>query len=181
MNERVDRILFRAACLGSAILLSSSFLHAHEQKTALTDIFFNERTGHLEVAHRFSIHDAEHTLRKATELREDLVRSGGAQESFAEYVANRFSLKAGDGRPLRLALVGQELDGGYLWVYQEVPLSDLAATSFFVLNTILHDVVEGQRNTVNVRNRARVSTLVFEAGAGEKFYEAPVARALTGP
>ena len=40
---------------------------AHEQKVALTDIFYNERTGNLEIAHRISLHDAENALHEVSD------------------------------------------------------------------------------------------------------------------
>ena len=152
----------------------ASLSFAHEKKAALTDIFFNERTGNLEVAHRFILHDAEHTLHKATELKGDLARSNAAQAAFAKYVAGRFALRLNDKDRLKLTLVGQELDRGYLWVYQETKIPDPLSTSFLIENTILQDVVKGQVNTVNVRYGKHVSTFVFTANTGPKLYVGPV-------
>lgn len=35
---------------------------AHPQKVAITDVFFNPRSGLIEIAHRFSLHDADAAL-----------------------------------------------------------------------------------------------------------------------
>lgn len=157
---------FLAMSLGSLAI-------AHEQKTALTDIFYNERTGNLEVAHRFSLHDAEHALHKATDLKADLARSPEARAAFAKYVAERFTLSFKDTKELKLTPVGQELERGYLWVYQETRIPKPIDAPFFIENTILQDAVKGQVNTVNVRYRSRVSTFVFEADTDRKFYAGP--------
>ena len=44
------------------------------------------------------------------------------------------------------------------------------SSSFFIENTILHDAVKGQINTVNVRFRSQVTTFVFEAEDGRKHF-----------
>lgn len=146
---------------------------AHEQKAALTDIFYNERTGNLEIAHRFSLHDAEHTLHKVTNSKADLVQSPEAQAAFAKYVAEHFSLWATETETIKLTMVGQEVERGYLWVYQETKIPKPNRASFSIENTILQDAVKGQINTVNVRFRSKVATFVFEAGAGRKLYAGP--------
>lgn len=162
---------FLPALVFATSLISLSL--AHDQKTALTDIFYNERTGNLEVAHRITLHDAEDTLHKVTDSKADLAVSLEAQAAFANYVAKRFDLKLEDGKSLPLTLVGQELEDGYLWVYQETKIPEPAKTSFIIENAILQDAVKGQINTVNVRYRSRVSTFVFEAGTGRQLYEGP--------
>ncbi|NNE92769.1 MAG: hypothetical protein HKN23_14075 [Verrucomicrobiales bacterium] len=159
--------------LSLALAMVSPCLIAHEQKTALTDIFYNERTGNLEIAHRISVHDAEHALHKATDAKGDLAKSEKAREAFADYVAGRFTLILKDDQKLKLKLVGQELERGYLWVYQETKIPKQVGTPFFIENTILHDEIKGQVNTVNVRYRSSISTFVFQSGTGRKLYSRP--------
>jgi len=158
---------------GLAFFLLISFFaaamaNAHEQKIALTDILFNHRTGNLEIAHRISLHDAEHTLHKVSESKEDLTKSKKAREDFAKYVARRFELTLDDNKKLKLTLVGQEIERGYLWVYQETEIPEPA--SFSISNTILQDVVTGQVNTVNVRRDSKVATFEFKTKDGRKRY-----------
>ena len=38
-------------------------LSAHEMKSAITKVLFNQRTGNIEVMHRFYVHDAEHAVK----------------------------------------------------------------------------------------------------------------------
>ena len=144
-----------------ALMISPAI--AHEQKAALTDIFYNERTGNLEIAHRISVHDAEHALHKTTDSKADVSSSAKAQEAFSKYAAERFALYVDKNENL-------ELERGYFWVYQETRIPSPSGTSFYIQNSILHDTVKGQVNTVNVRFRDKVSTFKFEADSGAKLY-----------
>ncbi|MEM9281938.1 MAG: DUF6702 family protein [Verrucomicrobiota bacterium] len=149
----------------------SLFLSAHEQKTSLTDVFYNQRTGNLEIAHRISVHDAEHVLRRTGQKPDDLIHSEKARSLFADYVTTQFALKSENGSAIELDLVGQEIEGGYLWVYQEVPAAELPEKGFMIQNSILHDEVDQQINTVNVRFGSTVITFVFTAGSEPRRYE----------
>ena len=153
--------------------LASLMLSAHEQKASLSDVFFNERTGNLEIAHRISIHDAEHVLRQTGQKPADLIDSEKAQSLFAEYVTKEFILKTADGSEIELTLVGQEIDDGHLWIYQEITMAELPGKAFLIHNSILHDEVDQQTNTVNVRFGSRVSTFVFRPGSEAELYEQP--------
>ena len=148
-------------------------LSAHEQKASLTDVFFNERTGNLEIAHRISIHDAEHMLRQTGRKLADLIHSEKTQSLFAEYVTKEFILQTVDRTKIELTLVGQEIDDGHLWIYQEITMAELPGKAFLINNSILHDEVDQQTNTVNVRFGSRVSTFIFTSGTQEKLYEQP--------
>ncbi|MDC0275801.1 hypothetical protein OAL00_02580 [Verrucomicrobiales bacterium] len=168
-SSRVRRSIRLLLASFFAVAVASSLI-AHEQKTALTDIFYNERTGNLEIAHRVNVHDAEHALKKATDSRADLTRSAKAREAFSDYAAERFAISIDKTNKLKLKLVGQELERGYLWIYQETKIPSPTNASFYIENSILHDAVKGQLNTVNVRFRKKVSTLEFEADSGAKLY-----------
>ena len=154
-------------------MLMTSLSHAHRQKVALTDILYNERTGNLEIAHRISLHDAEHALKEVTDSRADLTKSEEAQAAFAKYVAGKFKLTTKDKTKLRLTLVGQEIERGYLWVYQETKIPKPTEPSFFMTNTFLQDVIKEQLNTVNIRKGSRVATFTFKAKSGREFYAGP--------
>lgn len=153
--------------------LMTTLSFAHKQKVALTDILYNERTGNLEIAHRISLHDAEHALHEVTDSRADLTKSPEAQAAFAKYVAQRFELSSKDNTKLKLTLVGQEIERGYLWVYQETKIPKSTAPSFFIANTFLQDVIKNQVNTVNIRKGSQVATYTFKAKSGQKHYAGP--------
>jgi hypothetical protein len=160
--------------MASLITVSmTSLSFAHKQKVALTDILYNERTGNLEIAHRISLHDAEHALHEVTESKDDLTKSPTAQAAFAKYVVQRFELTFKDKTKLKLTLVGQEIERGYLWVYQETKIPKPATASFFIANTILQDVIKDQVNTVNIRSGSQVTSLTFKVKSGRKHYAGP--------
>lgn len=170
MRKSKSPVLFPAIAsfLGIAILVS-----AHEEKTLLTDMFCNERTGNLEIAHRINLHDAEHVLRRTDREFDDLLHSETAQSLFSKYVETQFFLKKTDGSELELLLVGQEIDQGYFWVYQEIPLTKLPEKAFTISHSILHEEVKQQTNTVNVRFGEMVRTFVFTSGTEAKLFVRP--------
>jgi hypothetical protein len=144
-----------------ALLLAAPVL-AHQQKFAISTISVNPRTGMLEVAHQVPVHDAEHALRRQGAANADLVASPESRDAFARYVARRFTLEA-EGRPVPLALVGSEILGGSLWVYQEAA-APRTGSRLHVNSQILTDIWARQENRVNIGAGTDVETLVFRAG-----------------
>jgi len=138
---------------------------AHQQKSAITRVLFNERTGNIEVMHRFLLHDAEHAVREIFGGEADILASRAVRERFAAYVGRRFELHA-DERPLTLAAVGSEIDGRFLWVYQETPIPD-AFSSLSIRHDALRDIWPAQVNLVNVERGKDTRSVNFEGGLGQ--------------
>jgi len=114
--------------------------------------------------HRFFRHDAEHALALIEGGQHDLIDSPAARTRFAAYVHERFEI-AGIGVELApLMLVGAELEGEHLWVYQRTAVVD-GLTGLDVRFDALRDVWPDQVNTVNVERGGSVRTLVFAAEA----------------
>jgi len=124
----------------------------------------NASTGTIEIIHRLHNHDAEFgvvaILKDRTITLDTLV--GRAQ--LALYVEERFLVaEFADGRvgaPLEIELIGAELDGEFVLVYQELKgeLPDVVA----VRNDILRDVLPEQVNHVNIAVGGEVRTLTFQ-------------------
>ena len=157
-------------CLSSvlaAILLLVSPIQsvAHQQKNALTRIFFNPNTGNIEVMHRFFLHDAEHAASLIFGERQALLESAESRQLFSSYVINRFAIEAsfegGESEELALQYIGEEVDGQYMWVYQEIPQS-LAITAMTIVNLALRDVWEDQSNLVNIEREGAIFSLTFQ-------------------
>lgn len=159
-----------------AVLTGADAL-AHPQKEAQTEVLFNPRTGAIEVAHRFSLHDAEYAIRDELGLTGDLYTDLQTQGVFADYVAARFTLSGTDGTALPLTYLGSEIAEGYLWIYQEVAAPDTNAepdsgTRFDTIPALsiradaLRDVWPEQVNRVNVVRGGMVRTLIFSQEAG---------------
>ncbi len=137
---------------------------AHQQKAAVTRVLFNTNSGNLEVMHRFLVHDAEHAVQQLFDPTADILGSDTSREQFAAYVTERFALLDGNGSTLPLQYVGQEIDSGFLWVYQEMALSTeefTAMTELSVVHNALRDVWPEQNNLVNIERHDTIQTLNF--------------------
>jgi len=135
---------------------------AHQQKAAITAIEHNPRTGMIEVVHTIPLHDAEHALRTQGRKSADIVADIESRREFARYAAERFSLLV-DDRELALTLLGTEVSGGSLLVFQEGPSPGVGA-ELTIQAQVLTDVWLRQVNSVNVGRGTSPETLVFRGG-----------------
>lgn len=141
-----------------ALVSQTSF--AHQQKAAETTVLFNKRSGHLEVMHRFYLHDTEHAVQALFDKHADILDSKQTQQQFADYVAKQFLAKSLSDKPLTMSSVGFEVDGKFFWVYQETTLpKDLKGIKLY--NGALRDLWPTQINMVNIEGRGQVRTLYF--------------------
>ncbi|MFK8029985.1 MAG: DUF6702 family protein [Gammaproteobacteria bacterium] len=151
-----------------AALLISLFgvltVSAHQQKESITRVEFNERTGKLEVMHRFSIHDVEHASRLLFDKSVNVLVSADDRQLFADYAHNTFSIADQTGVALALQPVGHEIEGRFLWVYAEadMPKKLLKLT---VYNGALHEIWATQSNLVNVKLGKRIKSATFVRGS----------------
>jgi len=151
------RLLLKMSVLG-VVLLMSFGLNAHQQKEAYTTMLFNQRTGNLEVTHRFYIHDAEHAMAAIANRKADLTADVKALHEFSDYVRDSFKVKLSEDEFLYLDTVGQEVEGKYLWVYQETPIDP--ELKIFKLNmTALQSVWPEQINHINVERNGKVKSV----------------------
>lgn len=160
-------LLVLGACVICLCLFAVTAL-AHQQKTAVTRILFNPNTGNIEVMHRFFIHDAEHAAGQIFGERQTLAESGESRQLFGSYVINRFSVEAdysdGSSEPLALNYVGTEVDGQFIWVYQEVAAAE-GIVGMTIVNLALRDVWSDQSNLVNIERDDKIYSLTFENAA----------------
>lgn len=162
MRNRSRSVALVLLCILCSLV--SSFSAAHQQKTSVTRILFNANTGNIEVMHRFFLHDAEHAAGIVFGESQNLLESELSRELFSNYVINRFAVAAedslGESEDLKLDFVGEEVDGQFIWVYQETPQrQDIAALS--VVNLALRDVWPDQANLVNVEKDGQIHSLSF--------------------
>lgn len=150
----------------SLFALVCAAAHAHQMRVAMTTVLFNDRTERLEVMHRFFLHDAEHVVTDLAGRGADLFASAEDRQRFAVYVHERFTLAEGEGGKLPLALIGSEIEGDSLWVYQAANYPARPLTGLTVDQRALCDVWPDQVDTVNVERAGRVHTLTFRAGTG---------------
>ncbi|MEL6569489.1 MAG: DUF6702 family protein [Pseudomonadota bacterium] len=153
--------MIRSVFLAGLVVALACSAAAHQQRVASAEVLLNARSGFVEVAHRFSIHDAEHALALADGERPDLIGSAAARESFAAYVADSFSIVDGRGEPLELTILGSEIEGGHIWIYQEAPLpSDPSGMS--MRHGAFHEIWSDQRTLVTVKSPGGDTSLLFE-------------------
>ena len=153
----------RTLLAGLVLAGSSQFVTAHQLKEALTTVEVNERTGLVEVIHRFWLHDAEHALGNLGGLTGDLRREVPLQAAFARYVARQFVLADADREPIALDLLGVELEGSYIWVYQEMDAARFGDIAF-VGHGSMQEVWSDQLNQVNVKRPSGTRSLYLRAG-----------------
>lgn len=142
-----------------AMISMASF--AHQQKTAITKVLFNPRTSNIEIMHRFYVHDAEHAVKEIFGKQADIIGSVETQEMFSQYVFERFSVKNENQQELTLTPVGFELEGKFLWVYQEVAQPD-NVKALTVSHVALKELWPSQINTVNFEGNGKIKTLTFD-------------------
>ena len=162
VRDRPRTVVLALLCLLCGLLPGLSA--AHEQKSAVTRILFNDSTGNIEVMHRFFIHDAEHAAGVVFGEAQNLMESADSRRLFSNYVMNRFAVAAEDSRgeisELNLQYVGEEIDGQFLWVFQETGLlQDINALS--VVHVALRDIWPDQANLVNVEKDGQIYSLSF--------------------
>jgi hypothetical protein len=137
---------------------------AHQVQVALTTVTFSARTGSVEVIHRYYTHDTEHAMSILAGRQADIMLDEAVQQLFGRYVGKHFQLLDQDGKELPLALVGVELEGDIIWVYQETSLPG-HLTELSVTNPVLLDLLPAQVNTVNVECGGELSTLEFSGNS----------------
>ncbi len=155
----------------SNLLIAPTFAIAestneHQQKMASTKVLFNPNTNNIEVMHRFDLHDAEHAVRLIFSKDADIIASDTTRETFTQYVAANFTLQTAPHKVAELSVVGYEIDGRYLWVYQEIPASK-NITSITITHDALREVWPKQVNRVNIEMQGETKTLIFEKNIRE--------------
>ena len=180
-------------CVAALLVAAPSF--AHQQKTAVTRLLFNANSGNLEVMHHLFLHDAEHAASVVFGEKQDLIESADSRALFGSYVVNRFAIALADeaSTPVELRYLGEEIDGQYLWVYQEAVgfIEDFAEQrtgslvngspvngeerplALFLVNSVLRDVWPEQANLVNVERAGRIASITFDQGADSLLIELP--------
>ena len=158
---------WRVAGLLAGLCLSMS-VWAHRMPLAMTTVAYNPVTDSVEIVHRLHRHDAEQAMLEVIAQPGVDLMEVAVQARLALYTEAHFQI-AGvvDGKPhrvLALDLVGAELDGDYVLIYQELP--GRLPSEIAVRDDILRDLFPEQVNRVNVTTGAGVKSLVFKQDDG---------------
>ena len=146
--------------LVGTLLFAAFFVSAHQQKTAFSTVLFNPRSENIEIMHRFRVHDAEHAVKQILGKDADIINSKKTQNQFGKYVHQRFNLFDSAQQHLPLKMVGVELDGKFLWVYQETT-QPTKLDNMTIRHDALRDLWPEQVNTINVEGKGKLQTLSF--------------------
>lgn len=162
-RPRISRNLV-AGLLTSAVLCAAPAAVADRQPGSLSTVKKSASTGNVEVIHRLHNHDAELGIMAARDDRSLSLDQLLGRAQLALYVEERFLLATivdGEiGAPLDLQLIGAELEGEYVLVYQEY--SGPLPAELAVRNDILRDVFPEQINHVNIALGGNVRSLTFK-------------------
>jgi len=156
---RLIRHTLRVAILLATLFAATTCL-AHRVPECMTTIERNPNTGTIEIVHRLHAHDAEQALAAALRKPQLTLDTLEAQAQLALYVEKRFQIvDRASGKPIELKLIGAELDGDDILVFQEsnTPLP----RSLAMRNDVLRETLPNQVNTVNISLDSQMRTLVF--------------------
>lgn len=145
------------------VLLMSSSVLAHKMKSAFTIVLFNERTGFLEVMHRYSLHDAEEASQELFRGKADIIEDPKTQQRFADYIMAHFQIRDESKQLIPLNFVGSQNDAGYFWIYQDYKLTR-QFDSIEIKNLALTELWREQINAVNVEFTGQTQTVTFSTG-----------------
>lgn len=152
-----------AVCLLAGLCLSMS-ASAHRLPMGMTTVTYNPVTDSVEIVHRLHRHDAEQAMVEVmAESGVDLLQLT-VQARLALYTESHFQIATvvdGEvGTPLPLQLLGAEMDGDYVLIYQELP--ERLPPEIAVRDDVLRDLFPDQVNQVNITTTSGIKTLVFK-------------------
>lgn len=139
---------------------------AHKLRATLSTVEGNRVEKLLSVTHMIHIHEAEHGLSGSGRLlKPDLTRLK-ARAHLALYVSEHFQL-ATEASADKIELIGAELVGSFVYVYQQLKLS--TSPKNLTLNcSIFRDVFADQINNVDVKIGGVTQSLQFKGKDGPK-------------
>jgi hypothetical protein len=146
---------------------------AHQQQETYTSVSFNQRTAMLEVQHRFYLHDAEHAAKHLLDKNSDLISDPVSREAFAYYAISQFALQDETKHALPLNYVGTELEGKYLWVYQETPITNKMQDLWIKMSS-LQEIWPLQINHINLEKDKKVTSVRLNANIGNQWHKLSV-------
>ena len=155
--------LTRRAVMAGATAFAAVPALAHRLARTETDVRIAE-DGTVGVTHVYHLQDAQSALFEAGLIDAPDLGSLRAQARLALYTEEHFALLV-DGRPSPLSIVGAEIEGDSVFVYQE---GSVAPGPLSVKAGMLRDLLERQINSVNVVRGGRTVTLDFKGDDGVK-------------
>ena len=160
---RLCRPLLALAALGIACAAI-----AHREPGSLTTIEWNELADKTEIIHRLHSHDAELGVGAVLNRPNLSALDLEGRAYIALYVEERFQIAGSDGE-LALDLIGAELAGDHVLIYQE--RDGRLPDKISVRDSILRDAYPAQINLVNIEDGDATHSLTFADDDEWKVYE----------
>lgn len=132
--------------------------NAHREPGSLTTIKWNETSAKTEIVHRLHSHDAELGIGAVLNNPRLSVLNLEGRAYISLYVEQRFHIAGHDGE-LDLDLIGAELAGDYILIYQEYAAR--LPDKISVRDGILRDAYPAQINQVNIEDGKATHSLTF--------------------
>lgn len=143
---------------------------AHREPGSLTSVNWNEVTEKTEIIHRLHSHDAELGIGAVLNMPGLSVLDLEGRAYIALYVEERFHIADSDGGlEIELELIGAELSGDHILVYQE--LSGHLPARIRIRDNILRDAYPTQINQVNIEDGDVTHSLIFADDDDWQVYE----------
>jgi len=155
----LSKILIAAS---AAIFLSSYGLYAHRVSSALTTVVWVESEKSFEITHRLHLHDVQAALRNVIADPSTTIFSPEGQAELILYVSEAFEVSGDSVEPIVLTPLGAEVEGDYVYIYQEANL-ERVPSNLTVLDLTFLDIYGPQENQVNVEYDGTIQSLVFNS------------------
>lgn len=163
LTRRISLQIISGAALGAALPLSA---YAHRQKTTLSTVEWDVDDKMLYITHSYHLHDAETALAAKGIIEKPDLFSLKARAQLALYTAENFSLFS-SSKDIELEILGAETESRTVYVYQQAKL-EAAPKELIVSATMLHEIIPGQLNNVDVTLDTEIRSVQFKDGDGPK-------------
>lgn len=159
----------RNVSLGLVALCAASAVpaYAHREKTTETEITWSADGGYLYATHKFHLHQTEVSLFEAGITHSAKFESLRARAELALYVEKNFTLQTLTEKPITLEILGAEIVGRDVYVYQQAKM-DAAPKGLIVTCNLLRDFIPDQINHVDVKLGGKINSLAFRGNDGPK-------------
>lgn len=154
LNRR--QTLLSALCLIPVCAATS--VAAHEAARVETEVKLSAQ-GIVNVTHVLQLSAAQRLLYKADEIDQNDMTGLRSRAQAALYASERFELFA-DDKLIPLNILGAEVHGGHLYIYQTGSLSSTPA-KWSAKNSILRDLSPRFDNLINVPTANGIRTITF--------------------
>lgn len=146
------------AALFAASLTIAAPAQPHDAPRVETVVEFKD-SGELGVTHTLQLSAAQRLLFKSGIIDKNDMTGLKARAQAALYASERFELRA-DDEAVPLEILGAELGGGHLYIYQTGSLLALP-DEWSAKNSILRDLSPRFDNVINVPTKDGIRTIVF--------------------